>query len=258
MKDCVACLPRWALRRIMNKSRRVLMKRMLISFIGVMLLSVAMGILVKLNAGAEPIATVYACLARILQLSVGTVSLIANAVLCCLVFLVDKRKIGASTLLFLLLNKWPLDWAITYFPAVDHPVMKIMLILSVLAVTAFGSDLLICANFGSTAYDACNLAVSERCGFPYPCIRWMMDGTLLLIAVFLHGTIGIGTLCCFLFIGLFLNMWRHTAEKGIMAWMYEVNSQNFRESSTKEKRPERCSKKHRRIQKETMISQERS
>lgn len=204
-----------------RKTKRVLYRRYIVCMIGVLILSVAMGMLVKLNLGAEANATVYTCLSRMFNLSVGSISLFANCVFLIMAFYVDKTKIGLSTFLFLILNKWPVDWIINYFPEFESIWIRCFMVILAVGVTALGSDLLICANTGLTALDAFNVGVSERYNIPYSHVRWSLDGLLLIIAMLLHGKIGIGTLLCFVMIGKCLEFWRKLVEPKVKYWIYE-------------------------------------
>lgn len=180
-------------------------KDIFICLLGCIMLGGGMGMLIKVGLGSDSLSCFYEGLANKINVTVGTISLLINLLFCIIVFFLDKKKIGISTFLFMIAGKYPIDFMTEHFFTPDSLVVAILLDIIICAIIGVGCAVIIAANLGVTAYDSLTLSTSEKLNKKYVIVRYIYDGSFLLLGFLLGGTIGIGTIVALIEIGPVFN-----------------------------------------------------
>lgn len=182
-----------------------LIKKVLICLLGCIMLGGGMGCLIRVGIGSDSLSCFYEGLSIKTGLTAGTISLLMNLVYLIVVFILDKKKIGVSTFIFMIFGKYPIDFFYDHFFTPDSLIVAILLDIVICFVIGVGCAVIIKADLGVTAYDSLTLSTSEVLKKNYVVIRYIYDGTFLILGLLLGGTIGIATVIAFIEIGPVFN-----------------------------------------------------
>lgn len=182
-----------------------IVKKVLICILGVLMLGGGMGMLIRVGIGSDSLSCFYEGIAGKLNITAGTVSLITNLSFVVIVYFLDKKKIGISTFIFMILGKYPIDFFFDHFFTPDSLIVAIILDIVICIIIGVGCAVIIAADLGVTAYDSLTLSVSEVLKKKYIIVRYTIDGIFLVLGILLGGTIGIGTIIAFVLIGPVFN-----------------------------------------------------
>lgn len=180
-------------------------KKVLICLLGCIMLGGGMGMLIRVGIGSDSLSCFYEGLSNKLNITAGTISLITNLIFVIVVFFLDKKKIGISTFIFMILGKFPIDFAYEHFFTPNSLILAIILDIVICVIIGIGCAVIIKADLGITAYDSLTLSTTEVLKKNYVVIRYVYDGIFLVLGVLLGGTIGIGTIIAFILIGPVFN-----------------------------------------------------
>lgn len=180
-------------------------KNVLVCLLGCMMLGGGMGMLIRVGLGSDSLSCFYEGLAGKINISVGTISLLMNLLFLIVVFILDRKKIGVSTFLFMIAGKYPMDFMNEHFFTPDSLVVAIILDILICVIIGVGCAVIIAANLGVAAYDSLTLSTSEKLKKKYVIVRYIYDGSFLLLGFILGGTIGIGTIIALVLIGPVFN-----------------------------------------------------
>lgn len=182
-----------------------IVKKVLICILGVLMLGGGMGMLIRVGIGSDSLSCFYEGIAGKLNITAGTVSLITNLSFVVIVYFLDKKKIGISTFIFMILGKYPIDFFFDHFFTPDSLIVAIILDIVICIIIGVGCAVIIAADLGVTAYDSLTLSVTEVLKKKYIIVRYTIDGIFLILGILLGGTIGIGTIIAFALIGPVFN-----------------------------------------------------
>lgn len=176
-----------------------LAKRIVASFIGVMLISTAVAIFRYCNLGTDPFTCFNMGVVNKSGLSFGNVQVIANVILIVGLLLIDRTYFGIGTIMSMFLVGYVSDYLLTLVPieATVLPIYVRYLILVVgIFTTSFGITLYSCAKLGISGYDAMSFILVDRLSgkIHLQYVRIIVD-ILLIIGGFMMGSVvGIGTI----------------------------------------------------------------
>ena len=182
-----------------------LVKKILICLLGCTMLSGGMGMLIRVGIGSDSLSCFYEGLSITTGLTVGTVSLIMNIIYLVIVYFLDKKKIGVATFIFMIFGKYPIDFFCEHFFTPNSLIVAIILDLVICVIIGVGCAVIIAADLGVTAYDSLTLSTSEVLKKNYVVVRYIYDGTFLVLGFLLGGTIGIATIIALIVIGPVFN-----------------------------------------------------
>lgn len=182
-----------------------LVKKILICLLGCTMLSGGMGMLIRVGIGSDSLTCFYEGLSIKTGLTAGTISLIMNIVYLVIVYFLDKKKIGAATFIFMIFGKYPIDFFCEHFFTPYSLIVAIILDLVICVIIGVGCAVIIAADLGVTAYDSLTLSTSEVLKKNYVVVRYIYDGTFLVLGFLLGGTIGIATIIALIVIGPVFN-----------------------------------------------------
>ena len=182
-----------------------LFKKILICLLGCTMLGGGMGMLIRVGIGSDSLSCFYEGLSNKTGFTVGTISLFMNIVYLIVVYILDKKKIGVATFIFMIFGKYPIDFFCEHFFTPNSLVLAIVLDLIICVIIGIGCAVIIAADLGVTAYDSLTLSTSETLKKNYVVIRYIYDGTFLILGFLFGGTIGIGTIIALIVIGPVFN-----------------------------------------------------
>lgn len=182
-----------------------LVKKILICLLGCTMLGGGMGMLIRVGIGSDSLTCFYEGLSIKTGLTAGTISLIMNIVYLVIVYFLDKKKIGAATFIFMIFGKYPIDFFCERFFTPNSLIVAIILDLVICVIIGVGCAVIIAADLGVTAYDSLTLSTSEVLKKNYVVVRYIYDGTFLVLGFLLGGTIGIATIIALIVIGPVFN-----------------------------------------------------
>lgn len=183
----------------------ILVKKILICLLGCTMLGGGMGMLIRVGIGSDSLTCFYEGLSIKTGLTAGTISLIMNIVYLVIVYFLDKKKIGAATFIFMIFGKYPIDFFCEHFYTPNSLIVAIILDLVICVIIGVGCAVIIAADLGVTAYDSLTLSTSEVLKKNYVVVRYIYDGTFLVLGFLLGGTIGIATIIALIVIGPVFN-----------------------------------------------------
>ena len=176
---------------------KVILKKSLISAIGILIMDFGVGILIKANVGVDPYNVFCTGLSCKLHITEGFSVMLVNAIVLLFVLLIDKSTIGVATVLETLICQYPIDLACSLFVTPDRLWLKVALCLLSILVVAVGVCIMMINEFGLCVYDAFSCSVSGKYKLDYTKVRYSLDTAYLILGVLFGGQIGIGTILCY-------------------------------------------------------------
>lgn len=191
----------------MNKD---LLRKIVLALLGTIVLGFGIGMMAKVGLGCDSLSGVYTGVSKHTNLSLGTITAIANAIMVVVALILYKKNVGPATIIFIFVSKWPVDLATRLMVTSDNLFIKIVLCILSVFVLALGSELFILSDLGANAYDAVTMGIGKRLKHEvkYVYIRYACDGILLLVAFLIGGDLGLGTIICWALIGNFMKLWQ--------------------------------------------------
>ena len=190
-------------------------RSIILAVCGALIMGVGIGMVSKVGIGTDPFTSVTNALSRISGLTLGTITALSNAVLCVIGYILCKKNVGPATVLFMFISKWPVDLGYRYMVSSDSLFINIILCIISVFVIALGAALFIVSGMGANAYDSVTLGICERLHIPdkFVIVKYAMDGFMFIVALFIKGPIGIGTVVSFGLIGLFMKFCQNVLTK---------------------------------------------
>ncbi len=181
--------------------KQTLARDFLIIQAGFALFGLSIALTIRANLGTGTWSVFEVALAQILQLSVGTISIIVGMSVLGIAVLL-REQIGWGTLANILsIGPW-LDLWLYVMPSVTYlfPVQMVMLLLGVM-MQGVASAIYIGVNAGAGPRDSLMLAVHRTTRLSIRVARGMIELGVFVLGWFLGGPAGIGTLIFALLIG---------------------------------------------------------
>ncbi|POH06967.1 hypothetical protein BGL34_03565 [Fructilactobacillus lindneri] len=202
--------------------------RTLMSFLGIAILSMgAAALKTSPILGLDPFTAVNVGMAAILHTSLGLYQLVANFVIFVFIFFLDRKKIGIGTIMNMVLVGFEIQWFSTIyhqlFPGKATAIVLIAnLIIGLLLFTA-GSSLYMAPDLGVAPYDAIAPIASTRLHCKYKTARVAQDMCFLILAVIVHGPVGIASIVVAFFDGPLISYWNRTISNPLMDYISELS-----------------------------------
>jgi len=175
--------------------------RLLFFFLGLMILSLGIAMIIEANLGASAWDVLHLGLEKTLGLTVGVWSQIVGFIVIIITFFLDKKMITVGTVLNMIFVGLFLDLFIYILPTIEDILFQYLILLLGILVMGMGAGLYITAKLGPGPRDGLLLALSNRFKTGIGKIKTTMEITVLIIGWFLGGPVFIGTLIASVFIG---------------------------------------------------------
>lgn len=207
---------------------KVMIKRIGMSFFGVIVGAISVGIFKTAALGVDPFQSFMAGLDQLVPISFGTLYVIANVILLSFALITDRHYIGIATFINMFLVGYVTQFTYGLLQkVVINPSMVLRFVLLVLAVIiiCFASAFYITADLGVSTYDAVALVLANKYKvgkFKY--IRIVTDLVCIVIGIilFLLGKgeiamiptfVGIGTIITAFFMGPLIDFFNEKCAK---------------------------------------------
>lgn len=163
---------------------------------GLTLLALGIVMTIQAGLGVSSWDVLHLGLANVSGLSVGTWSVLVGFVIIALTIVVDKRFPGFGCFVNMIYVGACIDFMlfVGWVPALEHWLLKTLLLCTGIVVMGIGSGMYIAADFGSGPRDGLTLALSARTGWSVRKVRITMEITVLVVGWLLGGPVFIGTL----------------------------------------------------------------
>ncbi len=200
----------------MNYAMKIDMKRLFYTVLGIAILGAGVALAVRAGLGTSPLDVLIELLHFRIGISVGRLTFVAQILMVAIALILWPKTIGIGTVMAMVLTQFPLD--LVYDLVGTHESFYVNLFLCILGtvLTAFGAAVIIHAGLGMGTYEALTFSISDRFKIKYLYVKYGLEAVFLLLLVLFHGTIGIGTLISYLFLGKLITVFIPLAEKWIV------------------------------------------
>lgn len=171
-------------------------------FLGILIASYGSRMAFSSGVGVAPIYMVDEGLCKRLHVSLGTAILIVGAATLLVGALLNRRSIGAATVITSLTTGFFVDLLTPLLPPLpgSYP-GRLLYLLAGLAVNCFGIALYLRLGHGGSSLEIIMLCISQRLGVSIAAARFLSDALWFLLGWLLGGTWGLGTLIALLLCG---------------------------------------------------------
>lgn len=176
-------------------------ERGLVAVVGIFLISFGVGVMPQAHIGSDPLTLLFEALSINVGLSIGAWNTIIGAIFLVISFVVDKKKIGFSTLLYVICGQYVIDGTIKLFPYAQNLYVAILYVIISSVTICFGAALTNTARLGLSYYDAYLFSVSEKIKMKYHIFRYINEIVFVVICVLFQHYPNLGTLYYFLSLG---------------------------------------------------------
>ncbi len=210
-------------KRSSAESRKLLIRRILMSVIGVLICGVSVGFFKRSEYGVDPFQSLMSGLNAVIPINFGTLYVIVCAVLIIFSLLFGRHYLGIATLVNLFLLGYVADFSLKVltkiFPEAGPILRGVLLVIGIVAM-CLSSAFYFSADLGVSVYDAVSLIVTEvwhKGVFKYnriisdticvaagAALLWIGSGSVKVI----FQNIGVGTIVTMFFMGPLISWFR--------------------------------------------------
>ena len=179
-------------------------RRVIMSFMGVIITGFAIALLRKSALGADPFTSFIVGLANLSYSTYAVVYPVVMGVFIAIIFFLDKHYLGIATVFNFLVIGPVADAGLKLLDSlyvVDTMFEKVMTFIVAGVVLCFGVSLYITTDLGVSAYDAIALYMADKKVAKYRYCRIATDAVSVIFAFFFKATIGVGTVVSALCMG---------------------------------------------------------
>lgn len=196
-------------------------RRMIVTVLGVIIVSIGLTICLKGNTGVDP----YTAFIKAVSIKTGISMTFAvpgvNIVFIIIMLIVDRTTIGFGTLVNMFCVGFLIDTFSNIYEKVFYfqPGTITMLIHLAIGLVFFtlGVSLYITSNMGVCPYDGIAPALHKKFpGRSYRFIRVLQDIITMVIAFLMGGPVAVGTIIMAFFIGFMVNFWNDLVSNKIV------------------------------------------
>ena len=208
-----------------NSNGNLLVKRILMSALGVAICGISVGMFKHAFLGVDPFQSLMSGLDSVIPIRFGTLYVIVNLLLLAFALIFDLHKIGLATLINLFLLGYIAEFSQGCVRAIlpaPSLVARILLLTVAIVIMCVASAFYFTADLGVSTYDAVALVWSERQRrIPFSICRIITDlvcvisGTVLCLLggyslLEVTGEVGIGTIITAFFMGPLIDFFNRT------------------------------------------------
>lgn len=203
----------------MKNNSNLLPRRIVMAAAGILLTGISIGFFKRAFFGVDPYQCFVNGLANVIPIRFGTLYMLINMIQLVLVFFLNRRYIGVSTLMNLFLLGYIAEFSegilANIFGETGLAVRVLFLAVGVI-VTCIAAALYYSADLGVSTYDAIPLYIASRSPkiggrvLPFKVIRIIADLICTIIGVSLGARAGLGTVITALFMGPLITFFRRT------------------------------------------------
>ena len=196
--------------KILNKYS---LKDILLQMLAIIIMGFGCGMLIKTGYGADTSNALFTGISNVTGLTPGTINALGSLVFTIIVFFLSRKRIGLGTLLVPLLVGFPVDIAISIWFKAPNLISGIIIDIISLYIISIGAAIIIEFELGASPYDGMALAIADIFNLRFFIAKYILDGFCVIVGYLLKGEVGIGTLLCFLVMGIFISFNRKVLRK---------------------------------------------
>ena len=216
----------------MSDSKKIFVRRIIMSLCGVIICAVSVGIFKIAALGVDPFQSLMAGLDKLIPIKFGTLYVIVNVVLLSFSLITDRKNIGIATFINLFLLGYITQFTYEYLQTVivnpSYAVRFACLVIAIVII-CFGSALYMTANLGVSTYDAVAIVFAYKWKMgKFQYIRICTDLVCVIAgaAIFLVAggkineiptIIGIGTIITAFFMGPLIELFNKTVARPLLS-----------------------------------------
>lgn len=151
-------------------------------------MGIGVSILLAAGRGVAPMDVLNSGFAKQFDMQVGTASWVITA-LCVLLAMVLGTRPQLGTIATALTIGVVINLTLDSLPSPENPLLAAAQAFGGLFLLWFGALFTIASDFGPGGVDLAMLALHQR-GIPLRLARWLLEGTMFIVGVFLGGQIG--------------------------------------------------------------------
>lgn len=203
----------------MNKRDPLLLRRIIMAAAGILLTGISIGFFKRSLFGVDPYQCFINGLDNCFPLRYSTVYLLMNLLQLIVVFFLNRRYIGISTLMNLFLLGYVVEYSEAALALIFGELglaARVVFLIVGIVVTCIAAALYYSADLGVSTYDAIPLHIASRQPklfghvLPFRAVRIISDVICTAIGVALGARAGVGTVITALFMGPLISFFRHT------------------------------------------------
>lgn len=176
-------------------------QRIIISLTGIVLLCLGIVFMAQASFGQDSLTLLIVALQKNFGLSLGLWNSIVGVLFLIVAFFSDKKKIGFTTIFYVSLGEFIIDFFTTFIPQTNNIYECLMYAVFSTFFISLGSCLAVCSRLGLTYYDAFLYGVTDRFNIKYLPFRYSIEGSLIIASLFLKTYPGLGTIIYFIVMG---------------------------------------------------------
>ena len=182
--------------------KKTLVKRVIGATIGASLIAFGVGFFTRSGLGGDSVTFLYQALTNKFGLSVGKWSFIVGMFELLVPIILDRKKVGYTTLFYIIIGQYIMDFAAYLLPQQNTLFMGIVFTVIAIIIISLGSVVCLASDMGLSIYDAFCFSISDHFKIKYVVVRYAADGLHLLLAFIFGELFGLGTIMCFLTFGI--------------------------------------------------------
>ena len=185
----------------MNSRIRTDIKKFFYTVLGITILGFGVALSVKAGLGTSPLDVLIEMLHFKTGFTVGRITFCAQIIMVIVSLILKPKMVGIGTVMALFLTQFPIDFAYGLIDTSSIFYINLLMVSIGSILTAFGSAMIVHAGLGMGTYEALTFSISDYFQIKYLYVKFTLDAIFMLLLVIFHGTIGIGTIISYLFIG---------------------------------------------------------
>lgn len=184
-------------------SEKLNVKKIIVSILGTVIVSVAISLLVNGQYGVDTISTLLLGIMNFVDLPFWVLSMTLNIVILLTTLILDRSELGIGSFINALGRSYLLKFLNPVFAGLALSFSSYSMIAAVLGPILFGvgGAIYVSSGLGAAALEALTNIVDTRTETSIKLIRMVLDGLFVLVGVLLGAPLGIGTVLCVLLIG---------------------------------------------------------
>ena len=194
-------------------------KRIAMSFSGIVISGVSVGMIKVSNLGTDPFQVLVAGLDAVTPLPFGVTYAAICAILLIAMFFLGRRYIGVGTLLNLFFLGYIVEFSqgiLNRLLPAPSLLIRLLLLLAAVVILCYASALYITADLGVSTYDVWALLLAEKTRGPFRLIRIGTDLVCVIVGWLLGGTVGVGTLVTAFCMGPLIDFFNRKAARPML------------------------------------------
>ena len=191
----------------MNK---IFIKRLLSATLGASFIAVGIGFMSNGMIGSDSLTIFCEALTDKIGLTVGRWVFIVGIVMVIVPLVLDRKKIGYTTVFYILIGQFIVDGTMAILPVQDNLFMGTVYVLISIVIISLGTIFCLSGDLGLSYYDAFGWSITDHFKLKYVIVRYSIDGFFLIVGLLMGGRVGIGTVMCFVLFAPVVNLFKKT------------------------------------------------